>query len=171
MPSLEKKLKPKAKNIETSPSLISQNYVHAVFRCVCCGRKFGDVDYRQEDMVKMLKFDAPLCKKCAKFLKGWQQKFESKLGKVAQQIRENAKTAYELCYHIPQNLQEKWVRLDSVLGLLVESGTLETLAIMKDKKLMKLLRDSRKKGSKSSPYKPLVELSKVRSTRQVEGEK
>jgi hypothetical protein len=46
---------------------------------------------------------------------------------------------------------------DEIAGLLVDSGTLETLKIMEDKKLMKLLRESRKKGSKSSPYKPLVE--------------
>jgi len=141
MPSLEKKLKPKAKNIETSPSLISQNYVHAVFRCVCCGRKFGDVDYRQEDMVKMLKFDAPLCKKCAKFLKGWQQKFESKLGKVTQKINKTIEdTKVDMlamfCYQGPPT--KHWIEtkgqfwmgwneccnkiLENLQGLLVENS-------------------------------------------------
>jgi hypothetical protein len=38
----------------------------------------------------------------------------------------------------------------------------ETEKIMKDEKLMKLLTEARKKGSVSSPYKPLVEPSKVK---------
>ena len=33
----------------------------------------------------------------------------------------------------------------------------ETLEIMNDKKLMEKIREGREKGSKSSPYKPLVE--------------
>jgi len=36
----------------------------------------------------------------------------------------------------------------------------ETQKIMKDKKLMKLLRDARRKGSTSSPYTPLVKSTK-----------
>ena len=104
------------------------------------------------------------------------------LGKVAQKIDVNGKAFIEVLeqeieyfgssgesddlklYHKKLGEIMGYVEhfIERQKGLLVESGTLETLEIMKDKKLMKLLRESRKKGSKSSPYKPLGEDSKER---------
>ena len=42
----------------------------------------------------------------------------------------------------------------------LSSSEIETLEIMEDKKVMKLIRKSRESGSSSSPYKPLTESEK-----------
>lgn len=80
--------------------------------------------------------------------------FLEELGKVAQKIREMKGIVL-----VDEEGDDKDVLIERkrILGLLVDSGTLETLKIMEDKKLMKLLTEARKKGSKSSPYKLLVE--------------
>jgi DNA-directed RNA polymerase subunit RPC12/RpoP len=72
-------LKGKAKNIVISPSMISDDYVHAFFYCACCGKKFGEADYRREDIEEMQKHSKPLCKNCAKFLSEWQAKNDKQL--------------------------------------------------------------------------------------------
>ena len=91
-------LKQKAKNIETSPSMISEDYVHAFFHCACCGKKFGEADYRREDIEEMQKHSKPLCKKCAKFLLEWQAKNDKEFSELKQKLHkiENLRVAITL---------------------------------------------------------------------------
>ena len=81
-------LKEKAKNIETSSSMISEDYVHAFFRCACCGKKFGEADYRREDIEEMQKHSKPLCKNCAKFLSEWQTKNDKERLELKQKLQQ-----------------------------------------------------------------------------------
>jgi len=81
-------LKGKAKTIEISPSKIGEDYLHVFFRCVCCHRKFGEADYRREDVEEMQKNAKPLCKNCAKFLLEWQSKIDKERLELKQKLRQ-----------------------------------------------------------------------------------
>jgi hypothetical protein len=91
-------LKEKAKNVETSPSMISEDYVHAFFHCACCGKKFGEADYRREDIEEMQKHSKPLCKNCAKFLSGWQAKNDKERWELKQKLQQK----YDECKRIEE---------------------------------------------------------------------
>jgi hypothetical protein len=80
----------KEKFVETSPSLINEDYVHAFFHCACCGKKFGEADYRKEDIEEMQNHSKPLCKNCAKFLSEWQAKNDKESSELKQKLQQFA---------------------------------------------------------------------------------
>jgi len=96
-------LKQKAKNVETSPSMISEDYVHAFFHCACCGKKFGEADYRREDIEEMQKHSKPLCKNCAKFLSEWQAKNDKEFSELKQKLQQLKDLFSCFIEHIPKH--------------------------------------------------------------------
>jgi hypothetical protein len=102
-------LKQKAKNIEKSQSMISEDYVHAFFYCACCGKKFGEADYRREDIEEMQKHSKPLCKNCAKFLSEWQAKNDKQLLELKQKLQQFAK--YLDCFVLIPPIKPKFYEI------------------------------------------------------------